>query len=104
MPVITFIEFDGTEHQVDGESGMTVMETAMKHNIPGIDADCGGSAVCGTCHCFVEVSGDLPAADPQETAMLGLRPDRADNSRLACQIMVVEGMSDVTVRLPEFQM
>jgi 2Fe-2S ferredoxin len=46
----------------------------------------------------------LPAADAQETAMLGLRPDRADNSRLACQIMVVEGMADVTVRLPEFQM
>ena len=104
MPVITFIEFDGTEHQVDADAGVSVMETALKHNIPGIDADCGGSAVCGTCHCFVEGSGDLPAADAQETAMLGLRPDRADNSRLACQIMVVEGMADVTVRLPEFQM
>ena len=54
MPVITFIEFDGTQHQVDSESGLSVMEMAMKHDIPGIDADCGGSAVCGTCHCFVE--------------------------------------------------
>ena len=56
MPVITFIEFDGTQHQVDSESGLSVMEMAMKHDIPGIDADCGGSAVCGTCHCFVETS------------------------------------------------
>ena len=53
MPVITFIEFDGTQHQVDSESGLSVMEMAMKHDIPGIYADCGGSAVCGTCHCFV---------------------------------------------------
>ena len=42
MPVITFIEFDGTEHQVDADAGVSVMETALKHNIPGIDADCGG--------------------------------------------------------------
>ena len=62
------------------------------------------AAICGTCHCFVEVSGDIPAPDPQETAMLGLRPDRADNSRLACQIVVSDGMADITVRLPEFQM
>ena len=105
MPVITFIEFDGTEHQVDGESGMTVMETAMKHNIPGIDADCGGSAVCGTCHCFVEeAAGPLPAMDPQEEAMLGLRPDRESNSRLSCQLTVSDTIGDLTVRLPEFQM
>lgn len=63
-----------------------------------------GGAICGTCHCFVEVSGDLPAPDVQETAMLGLRPDRADNSRLACQIVVAADMPDLTVRLPEFQM
>jgi len=104
MPVITFIEFDGTEHQVDADNGMSVMETAMKYNIPGIDADCGGSAVCGTCHCFVERAGELPAVDPTEESMLGLRPDRADNSRLSCQLRVSDTTGDMVVRLPEFQM
>jgi 2Fe-2S ferredoxin len=104
MPVITFIEFDGTEHQVDADDGMSVMETAMKYNIPGIDADCGGSAVCGTCHCFVESAGQLPAIDPTEESMLGLRPDRAENSRLSCQLRVSDAMGDMVVRLPEFQM
>ena len=85
MTVITFIQHDGSERMVDGDVGLSLMET-------------------GTCHCFVEVSGDIPAPDSQETAMLGLRPDRADNSRLACQIMVSDGMADITVRLPEFQM
>lgn len=104
MPVITFIEFNGTEHQVDGEEGLSLMETAMKHDIPGIDADCGGSAVCGTCHCFIDVAGELPPIEAQEEAMLGLRPDRADNSRLSCQLRITDAMADMTVRLPEFQM
>lgn len=104
MPVITFIEFNGTEHQVDGEEGLSLMETAMKHDIPGIDADCGGSAVCGTCHCFIEAAGELPEIEPQEEAMLGLRPDRAGNSRLSCQLRISDDMADMTVRLPEFQM
>ena len=82
MPVIKFIEFDGTEHEVDADAGMSIMEVAMKYDVPGIDADCGGGAVCGTCHCFIEESaGPLPAVDPQEESMLGLRPDREGNSR-----------------------
>lgn len=105
MPVITFIEFDGTQHQVDADPGMSVMETAMKYNVPGIDADCGGSAVCGTCHCFVvEAGGPVPDVEPQEESMLGLRPDREENSRLSCQLVVSEQIGDLTVKLPEFQM
>ena len=103
MTVVTFIEFDGTEHQVDAEVGASIMETAMKHNVPGIDADCGGAAVCGTCHCFID-AGDLTAIEPQEESMLGLRPDREDSSRLGCQVRVTQDMGDLTVRLPEFQM
>lgn len=104
MPVVTFIEYDGTQHQVDADEGMSVMEVAMKYDVPGIDADCGGAAVCGTCHCFVESSGEFSAADPTEESMLGLRPDRESNSRLSCQLRVSESAGDMTVRLPEFQM
>jgi len=104
MTVITFVEFNGTEHQVDAETGATVMETALKHNVPGIDADCGGSAVCGTCHCFVTQTEAFPAVDAQEEAMLGMRPDREGDSRLSCQLVIAEHTPDITVRLPEFQM
>ena len=104
MPVVKFIEFDGTEHEVDADNGASVMEVAMKYDIPGIDADCGGGAVCGTCHCFVEeAAGPLPAMDPQEEAMLGLRPDRESNSRLSCQLTVSDTIGDLTVSHPEFQ-
>ena len=105
MPVIKFIEFDGTEHEVDADAGLSIMEVAMKYDVPGIDADCGGGAVCGTCHCFIEESaGPLPAVDPQEESMLGLRPDRGGNSRLSCQIQVSDSIGDMTIKLPEFQM
>ena len=104
MPVIKFVEFDGTEHQVDADAGMSIMETAMKYDVPGIDADCGGGAVCGTCHCFIEGDQDFGAIEPQEESMLGLRPDREANSRLGCQVRVAADTADFTVRLPEFQM
>jgi 2Fe-2S ferredoxin len=53
MPKITYIEHDGTQHTVDGEIGATVMETALRHSVPGIVAECGGSCTCATCMVYV---------------------------------------------------
>ena len=50
MVKITYIEFSGTQHEVDVESGLTVMEGARNNNVPGIEADCGGACACSTCH------------------------------------------------------
>ena len=106
MPVIKFIEFDGTEHEVDADDGMSIMEVAMKYDIPGIDADCGGACACGTCHVFLnedwlEAAG---VANSLEDAMLCMRPDREEVSRLSCQIEITESMDGMTVRMPEYQM
>ena len=54
MPRVLYIEADGTEHSADAPEGWTVMEGAVKNNIPGIDADCGGACACATCHVYVE--------------------------------------------------
>ena len=106
MPKITYIEHNGTQHTVDVPVGLTVMEGAVNNNIPGIDADCGGACACGTCHCFIDgewraVAGE---GDAMEEAMLGMRPDRSEGSRLACQIPVSAAMDGLVVRLPEYQM
>ena len=106
MAKITFSEHNGKEHVVDAENGMSVMETAVKNMVPGIDADCGGACACGTCHVVVEekwfdATGD---SDPMEESMLSMRPDREDRSRLSCQIEVTDAMNGMVVRLPEFQM
>ena len=81
------------------------MEALMNFNSYEDCVNGGGGAVCGTCHCFVEESaGPLPAVDPQEESMLGLRPDRESNSRLSCQLQVSDAMGNMIVKLPEFQM
>ena len=54
MPKITYIEQSGKEHVVDAPVGQTVMEAAVKHAVPGIDADCGGACACATCHVYVD--------------------------------------------------
>jgi 2Fe-2S ferredoxin len=54
MAKITYIEHNGTNHTLDVQNGLTVMEGAVQNNIPGIDADCGGGMACATCHVYVK--------------------------------------------------
>ncbi|MDD9889420.1 MAG: 2Fe-2S iron-sulfur cluster-binding protein [Gammaproteobacteria bacterium] len=105
MVEIVFIEHDGSEHKVDARPGSTVMLAAVTNGVPGIDADCGGSCSCATCHVYVhedwlEKVGEM---NPTEEAMLSLSPDRKENSRLSCQIPVSEELSGLVVTTPEFQ-
>ncbi|MDT0497575.1 2Fe-2S iron-sulfur cluster-binding protein [Algiphilus sp. W345] len=106
MGTITFIEYDGTEHKVDIEPGQSLMRTAVNNNVPGIDGDCGGECACGTCHVILE--GDwikiAGSANSEELQMLDMTPERAENSRLACQITTSEDMDGMVARMPEFQM
>lgn len=106
MPEITLIEYDGQTHIIEAESGKSLMQNALDNMVPGIDADCGGGCACGTCHCFIEENWNevTGASDPVEDALLGMRPDRKDNSRLSCQIEVTDEMNGMIVRLPEYQM
>ena len=105
MAKITYIEFDGTEHVVDVKNGLSVMEGAVKNNIPGIDADCGGACACATCHVYVQ--GDwLPKTGERsamEESMLDFAEGVEENSRLSCQIKVSDELDGLTVKMPESQ-
>lgn len=105
MTKITYIEHSGTSHEVEAENGATVMETAIKNNVPGIDADCGGACACATCHVIVDPAwaAKTGEADPMEESMLDFAQDRQETSRLSCQIKVSEDLDGLVVRLPEFQ-
>ena len=50
MPKITYIEHKGKTHTIDVPNGLTVMEGAVQNDIPGIDADCGGSMAVSYTH------------------------------------------------------
>ncbi len=105
MAKITYIEHDGTEHEVEAGSGTTVMNAALDNLVPGIDADCGGECSCATCHVMVDENWMAKVGSPSETeeSMLDLNPERQANSRLSCQIPVTDELNGLVVRLPEFQ-
>lgn len=105
MAKITYIEDDGTEHAIDVENGMTVMEGAIQNSIPGIDADCGGACACATCHVYVDEAWMEKTGKPEsmEEDMLDFAFDVRDNSRLSCQIKVTDELDGLIVRMPEKQ-
>ena len=105
MVKITFIEHNGLAHPVEVAPGGTLMEAAIDNAVPGIDADCGGCCSCATCHVFVEEQwlNKLAPMGPNEEAMLSLRPDRKENSRLSCQVPIVDALDGIVVKMPEFQ-
>jgi 2Fe-2S ferredoxin len=105
MAKITYIEFDGTEHTVDVRNGLTVMEGAIKNNVPGIDADCGGACACATCHVYVDEAWreKTGVASTMEESMLDFAQNVEPNSRLSCQIKVTDALDGLIVRMPEEQ-
>lgn len=106
MGTITFVEYDGTAHDVDLVDGASLMELATSNGVPGIDGDCGGEAACGTCHVIVadEWIAKTGTRSDVETQMIEMSPECAPNSRLACQMKASEDFDGLRVHLPEFQM
>ena len=74
MPKITYIEHSGKTHEIEVANGLTVMEGAVQNNISGIDADCGGSCACATCHVYVDEKwfGKLEKKENAEEDMLDM--------------------------------
>jgi 2Fe-2S ferredoxin len=105
MAKITYIEHDGTEHVIDVKTGLTVMEGAVKNNIPGIDADCGGACACATCHVYVDEAwlSKTGTKSTMEESMLDFAEGVQDNSRLSCQIRVTDELEGLKVSMPESQ-
>ena len=105
MPRITYIEHDGASRTVDAQLGDTVMETALKNDVNGIVAECGGSCTCATCLVHVEEAW-LERVGPrseEEEEQLDFAFDVRPNSRLACQIKVTEALDGLVVHTPAYQ-
>ncbi|MTD43237.1 2Fe-2S iron-sulfur cluster binding domain-containing protein [Conexibacter sp. W3-3-2] len=106
MGTITFVEYDGTTHEIELVDGSSLMQLATSNGVPGIDGDCGGEASCGTCHVIVDEAwaARTGTRSEEESQMIEMSPECAPNSRLACQITATPDLDGLTVRLPEFQM
>ena len=105
MTKINFIDHLGEKRTVDIENGLTVMEGAVQNNIPGIDADCGGSMACATCHVYVnnEWLNKISEAEEAEQDMIDMAFEPKKNSRLSCQIIVSKEIDGLIVTTPKKQ-
>ena len=105
MPKINYIEHGGKKHTIEVANGLTVMEGAIQNNIPGIDADCGGSMACATCHVYVkeEWFNKLPKKEDGEEDMIDMAYQPNKSSRLSCQLTVSDKLEGLTVNIPEKQ-
>jgi ferredoxin, 2Fe-2S len=106
MTTITFIHPDNRSEQVEAENGASVMLAALTHGLNGIVAECGGNAVCATCHVYVDEAWAAkldPVGDDEDALLDGTASERLPNSRLSCQIKVTPALDGLVVRLPERQ-
>ena len=105
MPKITYKDYQGTSKTIEVESGLSVMEGAIQKEIPGIDADCGGSMACATCHVYVkeEWFDKLPKKEDGEEDMIDMAYEPNKYSRLSCQLTVSDELEGLVVNLPTKQ-
>ena len=105
MPKITYIEHNGKIHIQKVPNGLSVMEGAVQNNIPGIDADCGGSCACATCHVYVDEKwfNKLPNKENAEEDMLDMAFEPNKFSRLGCQITITDDLNEMVVKMPSKQ-
>lgn len=105
MPIVRFIQPDGTERAVTANLGQSVMQVALDNQISGILGDCGGSCSCATCHGYLEgaLADRVPRANSAEADMLTCAMDVQPNSRLTCQINVTPELDGLVVRFPKSQ-
>ena len=105
MAKITYIEHTNKKHIVEVLNNMSVMEGAVQNNIPGIDADCGGSMACATCHVYVDEKwfDKLEKKNEGEEDMLDMAFQPNKFSRLSCQLIVSDELDGLILRMPSKQ-
>lgn len=105
MTKLTIVTFDGTPYELEVSNGSTVMESAVRNSIPGIDAECGGACACATCHVYVDDAWTerVGGPEPMEEDMLDFAFDVRPTSRLSCQIKMNDELDGLVVHAPERQ-
>ena len=105
MAKITYIENNDKTHTIEVANGLSIMEGAVQNNIPGIDADCGGSMACATCHVYVkeEWFNKIPKKEDGEEDMLDMAYEPNKFSRLSCQLIVSDELDGLEVSIPTKQ-
>ncbi|APW74289.1 MULTISPECIES: 2Fe-2S iron-sulfur cluster-binding protein [Sphingopyxis] len=103
MAKLIVVTRDGTEHEIEGDTSLTVMENIRDAGFDELLALCGGCCSCATCHVHVEEGSRdaIPAMSEDENDLLDSTSDRDGNSRLSCQIPFTAELDGLRVRIAE---
>ena len=102
---VTYITHTGKGIVIAASEGISIMQLATSNAVPGIDAECGGSLSCATCHVYIPDDWLSIVGPPSATEkdMLEFAEEPAANSRLSCQIKFTSALDGLTVHIPEEQ-
>lgn len=106
MPVIVYVQPDGSELPTEVKSGQSVMLGAIQGSVPGIDAECGGALDCATCHVYIATDWFarlVPVTDDEDALLHSVASERRPESRLSCQIEVSPALEGLVVHVPDRQ-
>ncbi len=102
---VIYIVHGGRRVSVSAEAGLSAMEAALRNNVPGIVAECGGACSCATCHVYVDPAWMARLGEPEaaERDMIEFAKDPRPNSRLSCQISLSEELDGLVVTVADVQ-
>ncbi|MEF2550233.1 2Fe-2S iron-sulfur cluster-binding protein [Aurantimonas sp. A2-1-M11] len=105
MPKLVFLTHEGERFEIDAPKGTTAMENAVKNDVPGIEAECGGACACATCHVYVDEAWTAKTGEPEpmEEDMLDFAYEPQPNSRLSCQIKMRDDLDGLVLTVPARQ-
>ena len=91
---VTIIDREGNNHELLGptDMNMNIMELCKAYELPVL-GECGGMAMCASCHVYVKSENLLENISENEQAMLSEAFHIKSNSRLGCQIQITEDLN-----------
>ncbi len=99
MAGILATDRDGTTYKLEGRENLSLMEILRDAGL-SIEALCGGSCQCATCHVFIQepwLSRLKPQTDFEAAALEGEGSEIQENSRLACQIKWQDDLNGIVL-------
>ena len=103
MAKLIVVTRDGTEHEVEGDSSLTVMEIIRDAGFDELLALCGGCCSCATCHVHVDpaFADAVSPMSEDENDLLDSSAHRDDRSRLSCQLPFSDDLDGLKVTIAQ---
>ena len=103
MPKLIVTKRDGETVELEGKTGLSVMEVIRDNGIDELLALCGGCCSCATCHVYVDpaFAGTVPSMGEDENDLLDSSDHRNDSSRLSCQLPFTAALDGLKVTIAQ---